>query len=426
VQDHRLISIDQIRRLTGPLMAAAANGGHIPDIMARYFANGDDGTVVWWMSYGAPVRAQTPFLRGSLEFKGEAGAAVVIADVFDGREPQRVDAHAARGGEATIPFRVELMLDSQLVSYMHQYVEGSPRLSDQHRALITRLLRFAVKKRIGYNPAFYFLEALRNPDDREREYARATACSILDLHTMDDDHFLATGEIRGSPDIQELYRRDYGCETFEATVKAYANGFVETAASPSLADSGRGRLRYATLLGIAGIHRRRPGTNWVDIKKKCEAFDDMLGEVGAEMGLERLVAVRYFAGELDDFLPVQKGARIDRVLSRLKAAVWDLELLSMPAIRLAQPPEFGVVVAYPCTADHSLGELARSFTIELVVALTDDRYPLPVYGLRDRILQKAMAIQGQGRPWTRTRRLEEAELDALVHEREQQVIALCR
>ncbi|MEO8187299.1 MAG: hypothetical protein ABI580_08055 [Burkholderiaceae bacterium] len=421
-----MISIDQIRRLTVPLAAASANGDHIPDLMARYFAAGDDGTVVWWMTYAAPVRPHTPFLDGSLDIKDEAGAVISIADVFDGREPQRVDAHAARGGEATIPFRVELMLDSQLVSYMHQYVARSPRLSEQHRALVTRLLRFAVKKRIGYNPAFYFLEALRNPDGREREFARATAGSILDLHTMDDRHFLATGEIRPSPEIQEIYRRDYGCETNEATVEAYTNGFVGPKVSPSLADSGRGRVRYATLLGIADIHRRRPGTNWPDIKKKCEAFDDMLGEVGAEMGLERLVAVRHFAGQLDDFLPVQKGARIDRVLSRLKAAVWDLELLSMPAIRLAQPPEFGVVVAYPCTADRSLGELAKSFTIELVVALSDDRYPLPVYGLRDRILQQALAIRGRGRPWTRTRRLQEAELDALVYEREQQTIAHCR
>jgi hypothetical protein len=407
-------------------VAAAATGEHVPDLMARYFADGDDGTVVWWMTYGAPVRADTPFLRGSLDIKDEAGAVIVIADVFDGREPQRVDAHAARGGEATIPFRVELMLDSQLVSYMHQYVQGSPRLSGQHRSLVTRLLRFAVKKRIGYNPAFYFLEALRNPDNREREFARATARSILDLHTMNDRHFLATGEIRPSPEVQDIYRRDHGCETFEATVEAYGNAFVETEVSPSLADSGRGRLRYATLLGIADIHRRRPGTNWVDIKKKCETFDDMLGEVGAEMGLERLVAVRYFAGLLDDFLPVQKGARIDRVLARLKAAVWDLELLSMPAIRLAQPPQFGVVVAYPCTADRRLGDLARSFTIELVVSLADDRYPLPVYGLRDRILQQALSIRGRARPWTRTRRLEVAELDALVHEREQQIIALCR
>src|SRR5688572_43059 len=141
-----MMSLDHIRRLTGPLMAAARNGDHVPDLMARYFADGDDGTVVWWMTYAAPVRPRTPFLRGSLELKAEPGAVIVVADPFDGREPQRVDAHTAGGGEATIPFRVELMLDSQLVSYLHQYVQHSPRLAEQHRAMVTRLLRFAVRK----------------------------------------------------------------------------------------------------------------------------------------------------------------------------------------------------------------------------------------------------------------------------------------
>lgn len=407
-------------------MTAVNNRGHIADAMARYFADGDDGTVVWWMTYAAPVRAQSPFMRGPLTLVDDAGATIVIADPFDGREPLRIDALAARGGEATIPFRTELMLDSQLVSYLHQYVEGAPRLSDPHRALVKQLLRFAVKKKMGYNPAFYFLEALRGDSDRDRDFARATARSILALHTMDGDHFLATDVIRPSAEAQDTYRREHGCETFAVTVDAYASGFVNTRIVPSLAESGRFRLRYATLLGIADIHRRRPATNWVDVKKKCEAFDDMLGEVGAEMGMERLVAVCYFAGLLSDFLPAQKGARIDKVLARLKAAVWDLELLRLPAFLLAQPPEYGVVVAYPCTADRTLGELAKLLTLELVVALADDHEPIPVFGIRNPRLQQALEIRGPARPWTRRHRLEESELNALINEREQRLIALCR
>ena len=106
-------SIEDIRRLTGPLMAATQDGGHVPDVLARYFRAGDDGTVVWWMTHGVPVRETSPFLRGSFDFR-DGSAGIVVADLFDGREPQRVDAHAAQGGEATIPFRIELMLDSQL------------------------------------------------------------------------------------------------------------------------------------------------------------------------------------------------------------------------------------------------------------------------------------------------------------------------
>jgi hypothetical protein len=365
-------------------------------------------------------------LKQSLEIADGDGPAISIADVFAGREPQRVDAHAARGGEATLGFRVELTLDSQVVTYLDQFVRGSHRLTELQRKLVIRLLRFAVKKRIGYNPAFYFLEALSRPGGQERAFARETARSILALHTMDTDHFLRTSEVRASIEGQEVYIRDYNCRNFDEVVETYVNGFVDPTAAVTVGETPAHRIRYATLLAIAAIHRRRPATNWEDVCKKCEAFDDFLGQLGGEMGLERMVAVRYFMGGLDSFLPLQKGARVDKVLARIRAAVWDVDFLNMPAFLLVQPPRYGVVVGYPCTADRLLAALAGSFTLELVIAPKGEPRPTPVFAFREGRFRHAMAIRGRTRPWPdEIRRLEEAEVETLVADLESQVISLC-
>ena len=340
-----------------------------------------------------------------------------------------MDAATANGAEVTVGFRPELMLDSQVVTYLQQWIDRSTRLSGTRRESITNLIRFAVERRIGYNPAFYYLESFRNADTGDVEFARRTARAILLLHTMDDLHFLATGEVRTSEAVLELYRSDYGCATFEETVEAYSQGFIrEASQAMNLGETGGGRLRYATLLRIAAIHRRRPATSWVDLSKKCEQFDDFLGEIGRiEMPLERLVAVSYFSGKIEQFLPVQRGANLDKVFARIKAAVWDLQFLSMPGFLLAQQPDFGVVVAYPCTADRCLGYLAGMFTFELVISQPAATHPLPVLGFRDPFLRRAFAIRGQRRPWqVRTSRLSESDLNSIITEEERTVRELCR
>jgi len=407
------------------LVDAVRVGAHMPRVMERYFAGGDDGTIVWWMTYGAPVRRGTPFLARSIEIAGSPNRQIAIADPWAGREPQRIDAHAARGGESQIGFRVELMLDSQLVTYLHQYVRNSPRLDPVNRHLLGRLLRFAVKRKIGYNPAFYFIEALRDADPVRIEHARDAARAILALHTMDDDYFLSTGNVRPSATVQEIYQRDYNALTFLDAERSYADDFVSEAGTTSLFATGIGQLRYATLLGAVAIHRQRPATNWDDVKKKCASFDDLLGEVGAEMPVERLVAVLYFMGLIDNFLPVQRGARPDRAIARIRAAVWDTQFLHMPAWSLIQRPDHGVVISYPCTMDATLGRIARAFTFELVASWRGNREPIPLLGFRDPQLQLAFAVRGAGRPWSNQDRLTETQLADLVRQRESRVVSLC-
>lgn len=60
------------------------SGAHIPSVLAKYFERGDDGTVVWWMTDGAPVRGGSPFLSGEVVIGDDDSHRIVIADPFGG------------------------------------------------------------------------------------------------------------------------------------------------------------------------------------------------------------------------------------------------------------------------------------------------------------------------------------------------------
>ncbi len=378
------------------------------------------------MTDAAPVNVGSPFLRTSLVFGAEPSSFLFVADLFAGREPQRIDAAAAAGAESEIGFRPTVLLDSQAVTYLHQFVSGSSRLPSPRREIVETFLKFAVAKGLDYNPAFYFLEALRRDDDASAEYAFATARSILRLHTMSKQEFLTTGRLHPDPVALAPYQTEFGLETFDDIAAAYANAFVREARGHDLATSGAGRLSYAVLLTIAAIHRSRPGTGPRDIVWKCARFDEYLGALGIGLAFERVVAIQHFAGGIDNFLPVQKGANPERALARIRAAAWDIELLRVPATWLALPPEHGVIVAYPCTADRTLALLAQSFTLELVCVAGGTRPIFPVYKLSDPQLRefarKTRVLQQHA---SRTTEIGEGELSALIRDAEAEVRRAC-
>src|SRR5207247_8015736 len=82
------------------------------------------------------------------------------------------------------------------------------------------------------------------------------------------------------------------------------------------------------------------------------------------MGTERMLAIGYFAGKFDGFIPIQKGAVPGKVFRRLEAAAWDLVLLRFPARLRAVSPDTEISVGYVCTSDRALWQVARTAKIQ--------------------------------------------------------------
>ena len=136
------------------------------------------------------------------------------------------------------------------------------------------------------------------------------------------------------------------------------------------------KLAYATLLKTALIHK----ASGRGVHAKYEELKMFMEEaLNVALGVERLLALEYFAGKFDAFIPVQRGAGPTRVLDRLRAASWDLVLLHLPAFLLVADIRHKVLLGYVCTADKTLNLIAKACRIDGVVALAPDVHvPLPI------------------------------------------------
>src|ERR1700686_4939851 len=311
------------------------------EISRNYFLNNDDPETRIWI-----FRPDEPslFLESSLQF-GDDRFSVYIADPFAGLQPILLN-YESFANEIQIPFRPTAILDSNIVKYLHHYVKSSSVLSTAQRNVIAEFLRFVVTKRLDYNAFFYCLEgAAKNEAGSLLNYAEEISHSILTLHTMDDSHFLNTGEIIVDPNVLSLYAQEFGAETIEDIAPLYARGMIAPT-DPRL--DGLSKLIYATLLKIGLIHKTSKAGIVAKFQELMRFMQDVLN-IG--MGTERMLALGYFAGKFDSFISIQKGAVTSKVLKRLRAAAWDLVLLRLPARLLAVSPENEIPVGYFCHRD---------------------------------------------------------------------------
>jgi hypothetical protein len=400
--------------------------------MARYFeATGDRESKVWVFRDDVPSK----FFRGPF-FTGCDIFQVGIIDLFRGRHPLLIN-YESLTGEITLPFRPTAILDSNVVSYLNQYVRLDPSLTGPRREAVRDLIRFFIGNQLDYNPFFYYIEgASRSDRSSLLGFASPFSESILRLHTMDNYHFLATEEIKIDERVLELYTSQYGRGSFAELAAAHADAMV---CPVDFELEWRSKISYATLLKIALIHR----TSSRGIARKHEELRGFMENTfNIALGIERMLALPYFAGKYENFIPVQKGANPQRALRRVRASSWDLLLLDLPAFLLVSGPTDGVTLGFPCTSDRTLLSLAQACSVEAVMSWAPraDK-PLPVMGydlssLKEEIGQDVMErIMESDSEWQKSRRqrnlhaekhISFESLQELIGDLEQQAIAYCK
>jgi hypothetical protein len=400
-----------------------------------YFrSSGDEGSYAWIFPEDEP----SPFLESSFEF-GRDGFTIYLSDQFKGKRPILLN-RDAMAGEIQLGFRPTGILDSNLVSNLHQYVTNGPALNDHGRGIVRQFLHFMVARQIDYNPFFYFIEgAAKNDAAVLSEYATQFAASILALHTMNEDRFMSTGEVVADPGRLKSYASKYGAETIEDIAPRHAEAMIAPT-DPFL--DGMMRLSYAGILKMALIEKEGPQS----LTGKYSQFVQFMQEsLNIAIGVERLLAIGFFAGEFSGFVPLQRGAKSERVLKRIQAAAWDLLLLRLPANLLGCSgisSHKDISLGYVCTSDHVLGILGRSMTIESILATDPQNHRcLPIIGYDFSILQNKIGKERLKRvldidtEWQRSRlpslhihegRISYDGLSDLIAQLEAEVIHLCQ
>lgn len=188
-------------------------------------------------------KAPTTLLDSSAHF-GDNQFGIDIVHQFGGHQPILLN-YEAFTSEICIPFRPTAILDSNVVNYLHQYVSSKSALESHRREVIADLLRFLVAKGLDYNPFFYYLEGATKGEQQEMlGYAREVSESILRLHTMDKEQFLATGNIVIDPELLALYATEYEATTIEEITPRYAQAMARSDPHMEMLS----KLVYASLL----------------------------------------------------------------------------------------------------------------------------------------------------------------------------------
>jgi len=400
--------------------------------MSLYFgATGDRESRVWVFRDDVPSKFfRSPFNAGS------AGFQIGVIDLFRGRHPLLISYESLKS-EIYLQFRPTAILDSNVVSYLNQYVRSDPALTLPRRQVVRELLQFFIHNRLDYNPFFYYMEGSSQSERADLlPFASAFSESMLRLHTMDKSHFLATGEIKVDPKVLDLYTSDLGPGDFAELAAAHATRMIRPV---DFELKWRSKISYATLLKIALIHRTS-GRGIASKHEELRAFMEKTFNIA--LGIERMLALPYFAGQFQDFIPIQKSANAERALRRVRAASWDLLLLDLPAFLLVRGPTDGITLGFPCTCDKALLSVASACSIEAVMALAPkaDR-PVPMMGYDLSALKREIGadivdrIAASDFEWQKARRERNLDdekhisfesLEKLIEELERDVIAYCK
>src|SRR5258706_7686904 len=132
--------------------AGGVGGVLIENALAYFSVTGDRESKVWAFRDDVPSKfLPHPFSCGSEHFR------IQVVDPFASRHPLLV-CHDSLSGEVTIPFLPTVILDSNVVSYLHQYVTGGVDLDDGRRRTVKEFLTFVLTSKLNFNPFFYYME----------------------------------------------------------------------------------------------------------------------------------------------------------------------------------------------------------------------------------------------------------------------------
>ena len=308
-----------------------------------------------WEVGNSPYDAE--FLAGTQEF-GQVDPAYLI-DQYTGKRPAIINTEFLSKGCLDLRLYPSALLDSNVVDALDKRViKGAS--SDG----IELFLRFVTEKGWDFSPMFYYLEHYaKSPSATFVPNAIRRTESILTLHSMDEEHFLRTGEIKSNDAAVDFYMQSEGVSSISEVAESRVDSFVRKHDKRAL-NNVIGASQIAIIKMVLIEKAEMPRSSIADKAAEMERF--MRDDLGVILAREAHFALHYFCGLAGRMLGIQANTSFQKALRTVKSTAWDLYLLRMPEILFCDG-ESEIPVAYVTTHEKRLQELARLFTIERIV-----------------------------------------------------------
>ncbi|ANB01187.1 hypothetical protein ECTOBSL9_0243 [Ectothiorhodospira sp. BSL-9] len=311
------------------------------------------GTFLWEVHH-SPYPSQ--FLTGTRQF-GES-LPLYLVDQFEGRRPALLNDELLSNGKITFGMYPSALLDSNILDAIDKRVSGKA-VSDGFEGF----LRFVTEKGWDFSPMFYYMEhfAKAAQHDFLPNAIRRTE-ALLRLHSMNEEHFLATGEVIPNPEAVAHYTSEVGAKTLQEVAEHRVTSFANNYERQALA--GMIEATQIALIKMVLLHKlEQPKASPA---RKHEEFIRFLREdLGIMLSREAHLALHYFCDRAGKLLGIQSNTTVEKALCIVRSTAWDMFLLRFPEMLFSESPS-ELCIAYVATHEKRLQELARLFTIERI------------------------------------------------------------
>lgn len=403
-------------------------------------SSGDQVSRAWLFTDGAA----SPFLRGSTTFSApNSPLRIHLIDQYHGRRPTLSNyATLAEGSKVPVEFRPLVILDSNTISYINQYVQD--KLEPAVKDTVYEFMSCLVRHEIDPSPVFYLAESQSKADpSRWREFALPFVQAQYTLQTLDRDLFLRRGMLASSMSRRAKQLEFHGVNDSKELIESYVDSLSR---EDALVEAENVRPSYAALLRIA-LMRLEPMPSLAESYIGLGEY--MNNELGAILGAERIVALFHWA-DPERFArmipPLQKGMSSAKFFRKVGSTAWDLRLCRFPeklGEHIPKPKNEGAEVAfeqyYVATAEDGLARLVEQRSIELLIQFADHDQSSGVVALRhgafDDIMTPEEIEEFLRRTGDHDRMLQQTahtraplaggDLDNLIEKLEAQVVEVC-
>lgn len=307
-----------------------------------------------WEIINSPYSSQ--FLQKSKTF-GRTNP-IFLIDQYSGKRPQIINQEYKRNGTIDISMYPSALLDSNVVNLLDSFIQKGKATDG-----FSEFLRFLITEGWDFNLMFYYFEHFaKSPLEIFKSNAIRRTDSLLKLHTMNEEHFLKTGEVISNLEEVEHYTSSSGVNSLLEVAESRVDDFIHDYKNHPLSE-----MLEATEIALIKmvLIRKNELIKSSPVEQYNEFNTFLQNDLGIILGREAHLALHYFCDNAGRLLGIQANTAYKKAISIIKSTAWDLFLLRMPEILFGESPK-EVCVSYICTQEKQLQELAKLYDVERI------------------------------------------------------------
>ena len=320
-----------------------------------------------WEVSASPYHSD--FLNGTIKF-GE-NEPVYLIDQFSGKRPAIINQDFLLNGEIHMNFGACALFDSNVVDKMDSFVRTG-KASDGFNAF----LDFLTRKGWDFSLLFYYFEHFTK-SSHEHFFPNAVrrTRSLLTLHAMDENLYLATGIVKENPEAVRHYTNGLDASALDEVAENRVSDFIKRTSKSQF--TVMVESIEIVLLKMVLI-RRFEMTDAEPLAQHEELHRFMKEDLNIVLARELHLGIHYFCDNAGKLLGIQKNTSFEKAMKNIKSTAWDMFLMRLPDM-IPYDVSGGVFLNYMATQEKNLHELANLFSIEQVISFDGER-GLPVIG----------------------------------------------